>query len=142
MRVPSGDAAGDASGGAPAAVPAHEPAPPGAWKGRAVAELTGARARLVRMLERLDEDTLRAQHSPLMSPIAWDVAHLANYEEQWLLRALGAPALTGPELDALYDAPRHPRATRAHLPLLAPAQALDYAARVRQASLAWLRALP
>jgi iron(II)-dependent oxidoreductase len=107
-----------------------------------VAELSEARARLVRMLERLDEDALVQQHSPLMSPIVWDVAHVANHEEQWLLRALGAPALTGPDVDALYDAFRHPRSTRAHLPLPRPAQALAYAARVREASLAWLRTLP
>ncbi|WNG22575.1 ergothioneine biosynthesis protein EgtB [Cystobacter fuscus] len=106
-----------------------------------MAELTEARARLLRMLERLGEAELVAQHSPLMSPIVWDVAHVANHEEQWLLRALGAPALTGPDVDALYDALRHPRATRVHLPLLSPAQALAYAARVREASLAWLREL-
>jgi iron(II)-dependent oxidoreductase len=123
-------------------VPAHEPASPSAWKGRAVAELTEARARLLRMLEHLSEAELVAQHSPLMSPIVWDVAHVANYEEQWLLRALGAPALTGPDVDTLHDALRHPRATRVHLPLLSPAQALAYAARVREASLAWLRELP
>ncbi|ATB44402.1 sulfatase-modifying factor 1 [Cystobacter fuscus] len=107
-----------------------------------MAELTEARARLLRMLERLGEAELVAQHSPLMSPIVWDVAHVANYEEQWLLRALGAPALTDPDVDSLYDALRHPRATRVHLPLLSPAQALAYAARVREASLAWLRELP
>ena len=116
--------------------------PPGPWKQRAAAELTAARARLLRMLEGLDADALVRQHSPLMSPLVWDVAHVANYEEQWLLRALGAPALTDAAFDALYDAFRHPRASRSTLPLLSPAQALAYAARVREATLAWLERQP
>ena len=87
----------------------QEPRP---WKACAVTELTAARSRLLRMLEGLPEDALTHQHSPLMSPIVWDVAHMANYEEQWLLRALGAPAFTDSAFDALYDAFRHPRASR------------------------------
>ncbi|MFY0562290.1 ergothioneine biosynthesis protein EgtB [Archangium lansingense] len=117
----------------------QEPRP---WKARAVTELTAARSRLLRMLEGLPEDALTRQHSPLMSPIVWDVAHMANYEEQWLLRALGAPAFTDPAFDALYDAFRHPRASRVQLPLLSPEQALAYASRVRQASLEWMQQLP
>ncbi len=112
------------------------------WKACAVSELSAARSRLLRMLDGLPEDALTRQHSPLMSPIVWDVAHLANYEEQWLLRALGAPALTDSAFDALYDAFRHPRASRSQLPLLSPSQALAYASRVREASLEWLHHLP
>ncbi len=115
---------------------------PWPWKARALAELSAARARLLRMLEGLPEDALVRQHSPLMSPLVWDVAHVANYEEQWLLRRLGAPALTDAAFDALYDAFRHPRATRSGLPLLPPERAFAYAARVREATLAWLEAVP
>jgi gamma-glutamyl hercynylcysteine S-oxide synthase len=116
-----------------------EPRP---WKARALAERTAARARLLRMLEGLPEDALTRQHSPLMSPIVWDVAHVANHEEQWLLRRLGAPALTDAAFDSLYDALRHPRARRHALPLLSPEAAFAYAARVREATLAWLDSLP
>ncbi|MGZ3461530.1 MAG: DinB family protein, partial [Archangium sp.] len=90
----------------------QEPRP---WKARAAAELSAARSRMLRLLEGLPEDALTRQHSPLMSPLVWDVAHVANHEEQWLLRALGAPGLTDAIFDSLYDAFRHPRATRASL---------------------------
>ncbi|MCP3102997.1 ergothioneine biosynthesis protein EgtB [Myxococcus sp. K15C18031901] len=103
------------------------------WKARAWRELCAARARLLGMLAGLPESTLLRQHSPLMSPLIWDVAHVANYEEQWLLRALGAPALTDPAFDRIYDAFQHPRGTRAALPLLPPEDAFAYAARVREA---------
>lgn len=114
----------------------------GTWKTRAWRELGTARERVLRMLAGLPEAELARQHSPLMSPPAWDVAHVANYEERWLLRALGGPALTDPALDSLYDALRHPRRTRGELPLLAPEAAFAYAARVREAVRAHLETLP
>ncbi|MFL5347510.1 MAG: ergothioneine biosynthesis protein EgtB [Hyalangium sp.] len=112
------------------------------WKVRAWRELEAARARTLAMLHGLPEAELLRQHSPLMSPLVWDVAHVANYEEQWLLRALGGPAFTDPAFDAIYDAFRHPRRTRSELPLLFPAEAFAYATRVRQAVREHLDTLP
>ena len=112
------------------------------WKARAWRELDAARARTRAMLEPVPETELMRQHSPLMSPLVWDVAHMANYEEQWLLRALGASAITDPAFDAIYDAFRHPRSTRATLPLLEPEAAWAYATRVREAVRAHLEAVP
>ena len=66
-----------------------------------------------------------------MSPPVWDLAHVANYEEQWLLRALGEAALAGAETDRLYDAFRNPRGTRGELPLLGLPEAHAYAEQVR-----------
>lgn len=105
-------------------------APP--WVQRARAELTLARERLLALLAPVPAEELIHQHSELMSPPVWDLAHVANYEEQWLVRALGGEPLGNPHLDALYDAFRHPRPGRAQLPLLGVEESLDYAARVRQ----------
>ncbi len=102
-----------------------------AWKTRAHEALGTARRRLLDLVGRVPAGVLAAQHSTLMSPPVWDVAHVANYEEQWLLRALGEPGLTGPETDRLYDAFRNPRPTRAALPLLGVEEAFAYAERVR-----------
>jgi iron(II)-dependent oxidoreductase len=66
-----------------------------------------------------------------MSPLVWDLAHIGNYEELWLLReAAGAPAVDA-SLDDMYDAFRHPRPNRPALPLLGPAEARRYIADVR-----------
>ncbi len=66
-----------------------------------------------------------------MSPLVWDLAHIGNYEELWLLReAAGAPAVD-PSLDDMYDAFRHPRPNRPALPLLGPVEARRYIAEVR-----------
>ena len=80
----------------------------------------------------LDDAELTAQHSTLMSPLVWDLAHVGNYEELWLLRATTGAASLRPEIDPLYDAFEHPRATRPSLPLLTPAESLDYLGLVRR----------
>jgi len=114
---------------------AREPGGPLAWRDRAQEALGAARRRLLDLLRPVPAEVLATQHSPLMSPPVWDLAHVANYEEQWLIRALGRPGLTGAATDQLYDAFRNPRKTRAALPLLGVPEALAYAERVRGASL-------
>jgi len=112
-----------------------------AWKTRALEALETSRRRLLDLLRPLPPEMLVTQHSELMSPAVWDVAHVANYEEQWLVRALGEPGLSGPELDRLYDAFRNPRRTRGKLPLLGVDEAFAYAARVRTRALRRLEAV-
>jgi iron(II)-dependent oxidoreductase len=79
----------------------------------------------------LSEDDQRRQHSPLMSPLVWDLAHVGNYEELWLLREVGRRPAVDASLDPLYDAFRHPRTDRPALPLLGPAEARTYINEVR-----------
>jgi len=98
--------------------------------------LTETRVRTLGLVAPFDDAVLRRQHDPLMSPLVWDLAHVANYEDQWLVRALGAaPTPPGPALDGLYDAFAQPRAVREQLPLLSPAEARAYGAAVRARSL-------
>ncbi|MCX4966254.1 ergothioneine biosynthesis protein EgtB [Streptomyces sp. NBC_00654] len=93
--------------------------------------LLTARDRTALLTGSVDDGELTAQHSPLMSPLVWDLAHIGNQEELWLLRNVGGREAMRPEIDGLYDAFEHPRATRPSLPLLAPAEARAYAAEVR-----------
>ncbi|MFI0411426.1 ergothioneine biosynthesis protein EgtB [Actinomadura sp. 3N508] len=76
-------------------------------------------------------DDLTGQVSPLMSPLVWDLAHVGNYEELWLLRAAAGIEAMRPEIDDLYDAFEHPRAERPSLPLLPPEEARSYIGTVR-----------
>jgi iron(II)-dependent oxidoreductase len=101
-------------------------------KERIAGELIAARDRSVGLtLEALDEPDLIAQVSPLMSPLVWDLAHIGNYEELWLLRAAAGQEAMRPEIDDLYDAFEHPRAERPKLPLLTPAESRAYIDTVR-----------
>ena len=99
----------------------------------AEAHLAAARARTLELVEPLDDEQLTQQHSPLMSPIVWDLGHIANFEEQWSLRAVDPRAEVGDDArDRMYDAIRHPRATRNHLPLPGRREALAYLREVRR----------
>src|SRR4051812_32693412 len=101
-------------------------------KERIAAELLAARDRSLGLTTRvLDGAELTAQVSPLMSPLVWDLAHVGNYEELWLLRAAAGGAPLRPEIDNLYNAFEHPRARRPELPLLPPGEAQAYIETVR-----------
>ena len=86
--------------------------------------LERARARTLELTD-LDEPPLVAQHDPLMRPLVWDLAHVGQQEELWLLRGgdPGRPGMLAPDVDSLYDAFKHRRADRPSLPLLPPVAA-------------------
>jgi iron(II)-dependent oxidoreductase len=94
--------------------------------------LERARLRTLRLTE-FDDRELTHQHSPLMSPLVWDLAHIGQQEDLWLLRGgdVAAQGVLPAQVERLYDAFEHPRASRVTLPLLAPGEARSYIADVR-----------
>jgi len=52
-----------------------------------------------------------------MSPLVWDLGHVAHFEGQWLLRQQGVETPGDESLDAIYDPQRTPRAQRDRLPI-------------------------
>lgn len=99
-------------------------------------ELTRARERTLALVD-FDDAELHRQYDPLMSPLVWDLAHIGQQEEFWLLRGgdPNAPGILTPEIDSLYDAFVHSRASRVDLPLLPPADARTYCRTVRDRAL-------
>ena len=105
--------------------------------------LQAARARTLLLTEAVDDGDLARQHSRLMSPLVWDLAHIGNQEELWLLRDVGGRDPILPEtVDRLYDAFQHPRADRPALPLLDPAKSRRYVAEVRDRVTGLLESTP
>ena len=109
----------------------HTQPAPESLRERIATELLAARGRTTLLTTVVDEADLVKQHSPLMSPLVWDLAHVANQEELWLLREVAGRDPMHPEIDSLYDAFEHPRAERPTLPLMRPAEARAYAHEVR-----------
>ena len=107
----------------------------GDLRDRCAVALATARQRSLDLLAPLDEAALVQQHSPLMSPLVWDLAHVGNYEDLWLVRAAGGQTGVNPACDDLYDAFRHARAERPGLALLGPADARRYIGEVRDRAL-------
>lgn len=85
---------------------------PESLRRRALDALTTARDRTALLTSCVEDPDLTAQHSPLMSPLVWDLAHIGNQEELWLLRTVAGREAMRPEIDRLYDAFEHPRSER------------------------------
>ncbi len=84
-------------------------------------------------LNEFDDAELVRQHHELMSPLVWDLAHVGQQEDLWLLRGGNAQrdGVLPAEVDRLYDAFRSSRADRAGMPLLSPVEARRFIAEVR-----------
>src|SRR3954447_2124943 len=93
------------------------------------------RERTFGLVAHLDEERLTAVLNPIMSPLAWDLGHVAAYEDLWLNhRAAGRPLLRE-DLAALYDAFETPRAVRGDLQFLRGEELREYMATVRERAL-------
>jgi iron(II)-dependent oxidoreductase len=80
--------------------------------------LADARERTLELTAPLPDADVEAQHSPLMSPLAWDLAHIAAYEDLWLVHRVGGRPLLHEDLAATYDAFETPRSARGEIELL------------------------
>src|SRR3954469_9898911 len=93
------------------------------------------RDRTFGLVSHLDEERLTAVTSPIMSPLAWDLGHMAAYEDLWLNQRLGGRPLVREDLAALYDAFETPRAVRGDLEFLRGEALREYMAAVRERAL-------
>ena len=92
--------------------------------------LTEARERTLLLISGLSDEDLHRQHDPLMSPIIWDVGHIAHFEELWLTQNLDG-AIEFSEMPGMYNPFEHPRATRASLALPTLAQMMERLREIR-----------
>jgi gamma-glutamyl hercynylcysteine S-oxide synthase len=107
---------------------------------RITALLAEARERTVRLIEPLSDEDLHVQHDPLMSPIVWDLGHIAHFEELWLTRNVHGTVEFG-EMPGIYNPFEHPRRVRGALDLPGREEVLEILAEVRQRVLDKLEAL-
>jgi len=105
----------------------------------AVAALEDARRRTLRLVEGITQEDLERVHSPLMSPLVWDLGHIAAFEDLWLVHRLGGEPMLREDLGHVYDAFETPRSDRGDLPFLRTPEARAYLGEVREHALAALR---
>ena len=106
----------------------------------AIAELLSeARECTLELIEPLDDAQLNRVYSPILSPLAWDLGHIANFEELWLVQTIGDREPMHGELGRFYDAIENPRKTRGELPILRDDELRTYMADVRRRTLDVLR---
>ncbi|HEX3734700.1 MAG TPA: SUMF1/EgtB/PvdO family nonheme iron enzyme [Solirubrobacterales bacterium] len=97
--------------------------------------LSEARERTLELIEPLDDAQLNRVYSPLLSPLAWDLGHIANFEELWLVQTIADREPMRGDLGRFYDAIENPRKTRGELPILRDAELRAYMADVRERTL-------
>jgi gamma-glutamyl hercynylcysteine S-oxide synthase len=98
---------------------------------RVAALLHEARARTLLLVSSVDESELMDQHDPLLSPVVWDLGHIAHFEELWLVRNLEGPAEFA-EMPGMFNPFENPRSTRGGLALPRLADSLAHMADTRR----------
>jgi iron(II)-dependent oxidoreductase len=87
--------------------------------------LASTRTRTLALIGGLSESELSTVVDPLLSPLIWDLGHIARFEQLWLLED-GARSSGD-----VYDPFENPRSTRGDLALMSPEQCLEQLERVR-----------
>ena len=99
-----------------------------------VQALSKIRQRTLDIVAPISESGLGEQHSPLMSPIVWDLGHIAEFEDLWLVERLGE-VVRESALPETFDAMRTPRSRRGELELPGRAAILARLQAVRSRTL-------
>jgi iron(II)-dependent oxidoreductase len=100
--------------------------------------LAEARARTIALIDPVGDELLNRVYSELLSPLAWDLGHIANFEELWLVQTVGGREPLHGDLGQYYDAIENPRRERGELPILHDAELRAYMSEVRERTLAVL----
>ncbi len=95
-------------------------------------DLEQARLATLALVASLSEQDLERVHSPIMSPLVWDLGHIAAYEDLWLAHRHGGMPLLRPDLADCYDAFETPRAVRGDIEALGAEEARAYLREVRE----------
>src|SRR2546426_11340722 len=112
--------------------------PPVADPSHLVEGLIAARECTLALVAPVGTEDLERVHDRLMSPLVWDLGHIAAFEDLWLAHRAGGLEPLRPELWEVYDATETPRARRGDLPYLRRRRALAYMNEVRERTLAVL----
>src|SRR5262249_36361524 len=99
-----------------------------------IGHLQEARARLLDLVADLDDEQMIGPRLAVVNPLRWEIAHVAFFQEFWLLRHLrGFDAIRpAPHLDPdkLYDSARVAHDTRWDLPLSSKRETIAYMRRI------------
>jgi iron(II)-dependent oxidoreductase len=96
------------------------------------ADLLGeARSRTLLLISPLTEEELRMQHDVLMSPMIWDLGHIAHFEDVWLVQNVDTGGDGREGLSGIFDPFSNPRAVRGGLPLPSIEESLEMMANIR-----------
>jgi iron(II)-dependent oxidoreductase len=88
--------------------------------------LVEARERTMELIADLDDEQMIGPMMRIVNPLRWEVAHVAWFQERWLLRHLNLREPVRLDGDSMYDSARVAHDTRWDLPLPSKEKTLDY----------------
>jgi iron(II)-dependent oxidoreductase len=97
--------------------------------------LDEARRHTLKLVEPLTHEQLNRVYDPILSPLIWDLGHIGNFEELWLVQRIGGREPLRGDLGELYDAIEQPRKIRGELPILRADEVRPYMDGVRERTL-------
>src|SRR5579864_1944949 len=92
--------------------------------------LREARTRTLELVQDLTDEQMIGPRLDIVNPLRWEIAHVAWFQEFWVLRHFRREPPTWPEGDRLYDSARIAHDTRWDLLLPSKAKTLEYIARI------------
>lgn len=92
--------------------------------------LQEARQRTLELIDDLSDEQLMGPRLRIVNPLRWEIAHVAWFQEFWILRHLGGLPPILNRSDSLYDSARVAHDTRWDLPLLSRSETLKYMTKV------------
>jgi gamma-glutamyl hercynylcysteine S-oxide synthase len=99
-----------------------------------IGHLQEARARLLDLVADLDDEQMTGERLAVVNPLRWEIAHVAFFQEYWLLRHLRGFDAIRPashlDPDKLYDSARVAHDTRWDLPLPSKRETIAYMSRI------------
>jgi iron(II)-dependent oxidoreductase len=98
-------------------------------------DLERVRKRTLALVAPLSDQAMNTVHETIMSPIVWDLGHIANFEDLWLVQRAGGRPPLREELGSVYDAFTAPRSERGSLPYLRSEECFEYLNAVRARTL-------
>jgi iron(II)-dependent oxidoreductase len=97
--------------------------------------LEEARRHTLKLIEPLTDEQLNRVYDPILSPLIWDLGHIGNFEELWLVQRIGGREPLRGDIGELYDAIEQPRKIRGELPILRADEVRPYMEQVRERTL-------
>jgi len=95
-----------------------------------VLALQEARARTLELVADLSDEQMIGPRLAIVNPLRWEIAHVAWFQEYWVLRHLRGLEPVLSQGDRLYDSARVAHDTRWDLPLPSKAATMDYMQRI------------
>src|SRR5262249_10506609 len=87
--------------------------------------------RTLQLVADLDDEELLGPRLKIVNPLLWEIGHVAWFQEKWVLRRGGEPAIRA-DADDLYDSAEEAHDRRWELPLPDPVDTLRYMAGCRE----------